>query len=86
MCTMNTRQSCKTLLTLPGTAALQTPGRLLRRIHREIHALPNFNTSQLAELRKELRLNREKLLPDPTTPKLTESHTDQIHSSHRRVQ
>jgi hypothetical protein len=58
------------MLTLPGIAVPQTLGRLLRRIHREIHALPNFNTSQLAELRKELRLNREKLLPDPTTPNL----------------
>ena len=74
------------LLTLPGIAVPQTLGRLLRRIHREIRALPNFNTSQLAELRKELRLNREKLLPDPTTPKLKESLTDQIHRSHRRVQ
>jgi hypothetical protein len=46
-------------------AVPQTLGRLLRETHREIHATPNFSTSQLAELRKELRLNCEKLLPDP---------------------
>ena len=64
---------------LARNAVPQTLGRLLRETHREIHATPNFSTSQLAELRKELRLNCEKLLPDPT-PKFKRVSYRPLHS------